>query len=342
MLKRLPELPWFTVALCFLAYALSPCKAYGQASGSIVGQAFIAPGRELSSPVLITITNHGAVIYKNYSDSEGHFGMNGLPAGVFHVTVNEDAYQPVDEEVRIDSVTSASMQIVNIYLVPRDTGKPQIPASTKGGNVHLVDSAKYTEQIPKRARKEYERGVKSDSAGKPDEAIRHYARAVELAPDYHEARNNLGSAYLTKSQFPEAKEQFERVVRTNPSDAAAYFNLANLYLLKGQYQQCGEWVEKGLRREPDSAFGNFLEGSLYARTGKPSEAESALRRSLELDPVMSKAHLALVNLYLQQHRGNDAASELRLFLRKFPEDPFAPKAKQVLEKLGPASGQANR
>jgi TolA-binding protein len=48
---------------------------------------------------------------------------------------------------------------------------------------------------------------------------------------------------------------------------------------------------------------------------------------------MSKAHLALVNLYMQQKRSEDAAVELRAFLKAFPEDPFAPKARQVLLKL---------
>jgi len=338
MLKRLP-LSLFTLALCSLAYSLFPGRAVGQASGSIVGQVFIAPGRELTTPVLITVTSHGAIIYRNYTDSEGHYGVNGLPASTFHVVVNEEAYQPVDQEARIDSVTSASMVILNIYLIPRNPDKTQ--AATKGGNVHLVDSAKLNEQIPKPARKEYDKGVKADGAGKGDEAIRHYTKAIELAPAYSEARNNLGSAYLTKSQFPQAQDQFEKVIQANPSDAAAYFNLANLYLLKSQYSQSEEWVEKGLRREPDSAFGHFLEGSLCSRTGRPSEAESSLRRSLELDPFMSKAHLALVNLYMQQKRDRDAAAELRLFLKNFPEDPFAPKAKQVLQKLEAVTGKMN-
>ena len=93
------------------------------------------------------------------------------------------------------------------------------------------------------------------------------------------------------------------------------------------------WVERGLRREPNSGFGNFLRGSLFARTGKRNEAETALRRCMELDPLMAKAHLALANLYLQENRQDDAASELRDFLQRFPEDPFASKAQQVLDRL---------
>src|SRR3954447_22449813 len=108
MLKRL-QLSLLILSLCSLAYCLFPLRALGQASGSIVGQVFIAPGRELNTPVLITITSHGAIIYRSYTDSEGHYGVNGLPASTFHVTINEEAYQPVDQETRIDSVTSASM-----------------------------------------------------------------------------------------------------------------------------------------------------------------------------------------------------------------------------------------
>jgi Tfp pilus assembly protein PilF len=333
MRRFLPAPTFLYFGLGLLLCSLFAGKASGQASGSILGQVRVSPGRELPSPVMVTITSHGAILYNTYTDNEGHFGVNGLPSGVFHIAIREDAYQPFEQEVRIDSVTSATMQIVNVFLVPKKSVKDTDTASAKGENIHLIDTTKLNQQVPKPARKEYEKGVKSDGAGKADDSIRHYTRAVEIAPNYYQARNNLGSAYLTKSEFSHAQDQFEKVIAENPTDASAYFNLANLYLLKSQYQLCADWVEKGLRREPDSAFGHFLQGSLYSRTGRPSEGETALRRSLELDPFMSKSHLALVNLYMQQKRTGDAASELRVFLKNFPEDPFAPKAKQVLEKL---------
>jgi tetratricopeptide (TPR) repeat protein len=123
------------------------------------------------------------------------------------------------------------------------------------------------------------------------------------------------------------------VIKVNPSDAAAYFNLANLFLLTQQLEKGHQWVEQGLTKQPDSAFGHFLQGSLYARSGRPNEAEVALKRCLELDPIMSKAHLALVNLYVQQKRKGEAVSELKAFLTAFPQDPFAPHAREVLQKL---------
>ncbi len=305
--------------------------------GSIVGRVRIAPGNELKSPVMISLQTRGAAIASVYTDNEGSFGFNGLTANTYHVVIQEKEYLPVDETVPIEPITSP-MRYITIYLTQRETKKAQDP-SVIGGNARLAASTQFTQQISKRARKEYDKGVRSDKDGKPDEAVSHYQKAIELAPDFYEARNNLGSDLLSKSQFPEAKQQFEKVLTINPSDGAAYFNLANLSLLTQQYDQGQHWVEEGLSKQPDSAFGHFLRGSIDARSGKPNEAEVALKRCLELDPFMSKSHLALVNLYMQQKRPADAASELRVFLKNFPEDPFAPKAKQVLEKLEAGSSK---
>jgi Tfp pilus assembly protein PilF len=332
MRKPIQARPLFCAMLTLLLLASLPKKILAQAgSGSIVGRVRIAPGNELKSSVLVNLSTRGATINSVYTDNEGNFGFGGLPGNLYHVEINEQGYLPVHEEVVIDPVTN-TMKILTLYLTPRDV-KAKPTDSIKGGNTRLADSAQYTKQIPKPARKEFEKGVRFDKNGKSDEAIDRYQKAIELAPDFYEARNNLGSDLLAKSRFAEAQEQFQQVIKVNPSDAAAYFNLANLSLLTQQLEKGHQWVEQGLTKQPDSAFGHFLQGSLYARSGRPNEAEVALKRCLELDPIMSKAHLALVNLYVQQQRKGEAVSELKAFLTAFPEDPFAPHAREVLQKL---------
>jgi tetratricopeptide (TPR) repeat protein len=318
------------VILGFLFYSSSPDRSYAQ-SGSIVGQVRIAPGNEIKSPVLVTLSTRGAPVNTIYTDNEGHFGFNGLPGNLYHVEINEDGYYPVKEEVPIDPV-SANMKVLTIYLLPREN-KPKAPPSIGGGNMRLSNSSQYEQQLPKAARKQFERAVRFDEEGKSEEAIRHYEKAIEIAPLFYEARNNLGSDLLGKARYSEAQLQFEEVIKVNPADAASYFNLANLYILTKQAENAQLWIERGLSRQPDSALGHFLQGSLYEMTGKFKEAETSLRRSIELDPLMAKAHLALVNLYLRTKRDEQAVSELRAFLTAFPNDAFAPKAKQVLKRL---------
>jgi tetratricopeptide (TPR) repeat protein len=130
-----------------------------------------------------------------------------------------------------------------------------------------------------------------------------------------------------------ARAQFEEAIKLNQSDAEARLNLANVLLKTNHNEDALKSVGEGLRRTPNSAFGQFLLGSIFQQMRKTPEAESALRRSLELDPLLFDAHLALANLYIQQRRTREAVSELRIFLKNFPENAFAPQAKQVLHQL---------
>ena len=317
--------------LTLLLLSFPPNLAAQVSQGSIVGTIRVLRGNFPSTPVMVNLVARGALVNSIYADNEGRFGFSQLEPNVYHLVIEDKAYQKLEETVVIDPTTP--VRFLSLTLVPLGLDRPENAVGISGGNPNLTDPSEYTRQIPKDARREFEKGVKADQDGKSDEAIRHFAKAIELAPDFYAARNNLGSAYVARSRFPEAQELFEKVIKVNPSDAAAYFNLANVYLLQRQYSQAEKWVTQGLRREPDSGFGNFLQGSLYSRTGRPREAEAALRRCLELSPLMSQAHLALVNLYLHEKRSQDAVSELRAFLQRFPEDPLAPKAKQVLDKL---------
>jgi len=205
----------------------------------------------------------------------------------------------------------------------------------------MTNSGEYTKQVPKAARKEYDKGVAADQEGKTEEAIKHYESAIAAAPDFYAAQNNLGTDYMAMTNFQGAQKQFEKVVKLNPSDASAYFNLGNVYLLTKRYVDAKEWVERGLSRQPDSAFGHFVQGAVLTHIGELQQAEIALRRPLELDPIMAKAHLALVNLYLQQQRNEEAVAELKIFVKSFPEDPATAHAKELLLKLG-ASPDVNR
>jgi tetratricopeptide (TPR) repeat protein len=196
-----------------------------------------------------------------------------------------------------------------------------------------MDVREYTAKFPKRARKEYEKGVESDRAGKRDEAVQHYQKALQVSPDFYYARNNLGSDYLSKSDFVRAREEFEQAVRLNQSDAGAYFNLSNVCMLTAQLPDARRYLEEGMRRQPDSALGHFLLGSLNLREGRLPEAERALRQAEQLDPVMVQPRLQLVNLFLQQGRKKEAVGELHAFMTTFPDNSFNKQARDLLHRL---------
>jgi tetratricopeptide (TPR) repeat protein len=333
--RRLPPL------LAGLALFLFPIMLRAQVSGgSIVGQVKVSPGTELPSPVLISLESRGTVVNTVYTDGEGRFGFNGLPGNIYQIKVNDEAYLPASETVSIDPETT-SVRMINIFLNLRNPEKSD-SRTVSGGNPHLTSSADLKKLFPRAAIKEFDTGVKADNHHQPDEAIKHYEKALHIAPDFYPACNNLGTAYLNRGSYADAEVQFRRAISLNSNDAAAYFNLGNLHYLTHHYDEGLNWVNQGLNKEPSSAFGHFLRGSLVSASGDSRQAEKELQRSLELDPKLAKAHLALVNLYLRQKRNTEAVDELQAFLKILPNDPLAPKVRDVLKKLQSDSGEAKQ
>lgn len=307
--------------------------AFAQQFGNIVGEVHASrsdfPGR-----VLIELQLHGSPITSQYTDEQGKFAFYTLADNAYHLVIRDERFYPVDERVMLDlSVTST--KFVQLTLTPRQATQKQVPGPDrgKGSNPYIVDTEEYRRHFAKKAVKEFDKGVEADANGKRDDAIRHYEKALNIAPDFYPAHNNLGSDYLSKSDFDSAKAQFEQAKKLNQSDPEAHLNLGNLYLMMERYSDALANVQEGIRRDPNSALANFLLGSIYERMQRLPEAEHALRAALSINPTMSRVHLELVNLYLEQKAKPKAITELKAFLDGAPNDPLAPKAKQVLRKL---------
>ena len=269
-----------------------------------------------------------------YSDGQGRFGFYALAANQYRVTIDDEAYQPVAQEVSVYPDVEP-MNFVQFYLVPRENKKKQDPlqGQVPGSNPYLIDPAQYLRQFPKKTIKEFEKGVDAEKHGRADEAIEHYERAISNSPDFYPAHNNLGSVFLARQQFAQAQTQFEAAIKHNQNDAEARFNLANVLLLTKRYDDAAVEIQEGLKRQPVSAFGQFLRGSLYSHTDQPELAEKSLLTALTLDPRMSQAYLQLVNVYLRQGRTSDAVGKLETYLKEFPDAQFSQKARDLLKRL---------
>lgn len=313
------------------------CQQYGSITGEL------HPSRsDLSGRVMVELQLHGSPIASEYTDEQGKFGFGPITNNVYHIIINDDRFYPVDQRVMVDLSISA-VTTVQITLMPREqTSKSTGEQPASGGNPYIIDLSEYKRHFPKSAVKEFDKGVDADKDHRTDDAIHHYEKAINAAPDFYPARNNLGSDYLAKSDFPNAQKQFEEAIRLNKDDSQAYFNLGNVLSLTGKLPESEKVLKQGLEKRPDSAFGHFLLGSLYSRAGQKVEAERNLQDALKLDPSMPQAYLQLVNLYMQEKRNAEAITELEAFLHAFPDGPFTPKAKQVLKKLQTEQRTASR
>jgi Tfp pilus assembly protein PilF len=323
----------FPAALAAVLFLAVACCGQQSQVGNVVGEIRVARQGLPPKQILVTLLAYGAPINSAYSDSQGHFGFYALPGGVYTVSIQDEDYLPVTQDVTLDLSISIVAR-ASVTLDPRPVAENK-RAGTRvvGSNPNEIDVTELSRQFPRKAVQEYEKGLKATGDGDVQGAARHFQKSLVLAPDFYPAHNELGRAYLAKSDFPAAQHEFEEAIRLNQSDAEAHLNLGNVFLLTNHFAEALVQVQEGLRRDPESAVGQFVLGSVYQKMNKPAESERALREALRLDPKMNKVHLALVNLYLSQNKKPEAMNELKDFLKLAPDDPLSAKCREVLRKL---------
>jgi len=140
-----------------------------QQLGKIIGHVRVMKGDFPSVPVLVTLEFRGSPIQSAYCDDQGRFGFVNLVANEYRVSVDEDAYAPVAENVNVNPEVSP-INFLQLTLVARESKKKEDPARrVAGSNPYLIDPADYNKRFPKKAIKEYERGVDSERKGKSEE-----------------------------------------------------------------------------------------------------------------------------------------------------------------------------
>lgn len=98
------------------------------------------------------------------------------------------------------------------------------------------------------------KGIKAYKEKKYDEAVKHFAAALEEEPNKDEIYYNLGSAYI-QSQTPQEAEKFlQRALKSDDPSLRekAYYNLGNAYFRQQQYDKSLEAYKKALLLNPSN------------------------------------------------------------------------------------------
>ncbi len=167
-------------------------------------------------------------------------------------------------------------------------------------------------------------------AGRIDEAIEAYQRALAINRHLSAAENNLGLALATRGALPEALSHYDLAVQYSPSYAEAHVNAGNALAAQGLLDQARARYLSALRIDPNlpSALNNL--GVLALKRGDTGEAETYLRRFLGNYPADPVAHLNLARVFAKQGNLGGAREELNTALRLQPE--FS-QAKELLESM---------
>jgi tetratricopeptide (TPR) repeat protein len=161
-------------------------------------------------------------------------------------------------------------------------------------------------------------GLALSLSGEPIRAESHLQRALELNPNYAEARLNLAILLFERNAYSAAREhlrEFNRIVRSGPSSfpepalddlARRHAELSECYRTYGLLAEAEHEIRAAVRLRP--AYGDLrlrLVRLLFERT-KLEEAAEQVERLLQQRPGYEDAQL--LRGHIELARGNAAAA----------------------------------
>ena len=110
------------------------------------------------------------------------------------------------------------------------------------------------------------------------QAITHYKRATELAPDYSTAFNILGYAYRQNEQYTDAENAFKKYIELIPNDPNPYDSYAELLLKMGRFDEAITQYNKALSVNSNFVNSHFGIAAALTYEGKIAEAQAELQK----------------------------------------------------------------
>jgi tetratricopeptide (TPR) repeat protein len=337
--SRLSRLIPVLIALGAVAHAQTqpgsnpntPSRPSPSSSHTIRGKIFLPSGGLPDQRIRVVLElNTGGIAGEAFSDSIGNFEFRSLPSNSYRVTVPSDnqTFETTQETVEVYGNFSRTF-VVQVYL--REKGSDQ-SLKTKEKLLSVAD----IQEVPKAAKKAYEKGVKQARDLRHEEAIKQFEEALKAFPDYLLAINKLGEQYRALKRNDEAQTAFERAIAINGKYALPRINLGILYVEQKRFAEAITHLEEAIRRDESYPMAHLYLGLALMETQPPEldRAERELQRALESGGRdFSHVRLHLFNLNFRRRTWDKAAQQLESFLKESPDAPNAPAVRETLGKL---------
>lgn len=148
------------------------------------------------------------------------------------------------------------------------------------------------------------RGIELADRGWLDEAVKEFARAIELDPGSAHAHDNLATVYAEQKRYRDALAEHLQALRLEPESATVHYNLASFLAAHGAEMAVAEFRE-ALALEPGYPDAQLNLGLTLADQGQVAEAREALAAAAAQDPEDALARHELAALLMDEgdHRG---------------------------------------
>jgi type IV pilus assembly protein PilF len=195
-----------------------------------------------------------------------------------------------------------------------------------------------TEKEMQGAQIHYDLGVSLQQQGDVQTAYKEFELALKLDPDFAEVHNALGVLlHLAFKRPDEAVAHYKRSLELRPGFSDARTNLANVYLDQGRYDDAIALYEAALNdmlySTPYIAQGN-LGWALYKK-GDSKRAVEMIKGAITTNPKFCLGYRNLGIIHLEQGQTDEACRQLTRYRESCPDSADAYKREGLCQaKLG--------
>jgi predicted CXXCH cytochrome family protein len=249
-----------------------PKPAAGADTELYLSLAQVADGSDLEGGIprlCEAITRNSAARAEFYSELANACGKSGR---------REESFRYYEEALRRQpDMTDAR---VNYALALQQAGR-------------AADAIEVLQRAPQSPEVLNELGFVLFHAGRVDEAVARFRRAMEGDPDLPEIYVNMAAALARKRDHAGAIDALRTAVVLRPNLVAVRNNLASLLNARGDFAEAREHFRFAIRIDPNYVAVRYNYGLALVQHGEFDEAEAELREALRLDPRSAEALTSL-------------------------------------------------
>ncbi|SPE41972.1 TPR repeat-containing protein [Candidatus Sulfopaludibacter sp. SbA3] len=263
------------------------------------------------------------------SDDSGKFAFRKLEAGAYTLAVYIPARGEARQTVEVGPGTADAHGHVVLRLDLKDSDFVYGDIMRQEHSVSARELA-----IPDKALHEYQEARKC--LGKRDtiDAVKHLEHAVEIAPQFSAAWNELGTIAYQTQQFQRAEECFREALKQDPKSYEPLVNLGGVLVTIQNLDEAWKFNAFAVLERPGDALANSQMGMTYFGMGDFDHAVKYLEKARQIDPAhFSHPQLLLAEIHLRRGEHQAAADSLEDFLRHHPDWPQAAKMRETIDNL---------
>ncbi len=291
---------------------------------TIGGRVLYAEDFTPAEGIMVRLLDRGVPRDQVFTSSGGRFRFRALPQGQFDVEVSLEGRKPT--RVSVDLSFLCRNETTTI-LLERET--VVVTYTAPGASVSAREL-----QIPKDARKAYEKGLRElEEKNRPELSLGHFQKAIELYPDYDIAYLQLALAHLALQQNAEAQRVLEGATSVNGENARAFLLLGMVHGKQGHANESVRALKTAVGLDERDWLAHFELGRTLLANGLSRDAHTHAQRAHELSPQNRNVHLLLHDTCMQVQDYETALAEVDEFLELFPDDPLVPRLRRHGDEL---------